>query len=126
MLRGWGFSSVVEHLPSKHKALHSVLSSGKKILKTIKKIRVLWCKMEYLGVYIFVLLCRFERFHCCASSSLSHSQHHELGPFLVAIVLFFLFAGVKDFLSIHVSSSLGSLLCTSSLTTCFYTHSVLP
>jgi hypothetical protein len=27
---GWGFSSVVEHLPSKHKALGSVLSSEKK------------------------------------------------------------------------------------------------
>jgi hypothetical protein len=25
---GWGFSSVVEHLPSKRKALGSVLSSG--------------------------------------------------------------------------------------------------
>jgi len=28
--RGWGFSSVVERLPSKRKALGSVLSSGKK------------------------------------------------------------------------------------------------
>jgi hypothetical protein len=28
--RGWGFSSVVERLPSKCKALGSVLSSGKK------------------------------------------------------------------------------------------------
>jgi hypothetical protein len=27
---GWGFSSVVERLPSKRKALGSVLSSGKK------------------------------------------------------------------------------------------------
>jgi len=29
-LRGWGFSSVVEHLPSKRKALGSVPSSEKK------------------------------------------------------------------------------------------------
>lgn len=28
--RGWGSSAVVEHLPSKRKALGSVLSSGKK------------------------------------------------------------------------------------------------
>lgn len=28
--RGWGFSSVVEHLPSKHKGLGSVFSSGGK------------------------------------------------------------------------------------------------
>jgi hypothetical protein len=32
---GWGFSSVVEHLPSKHKALGSVLSSGKKKKKRL-------------------------------------------------------------------------------------------
>jgi hypothetical protein len=32
---GWGFSSVVERLPSKPKALGSVLSSGKKKKKVI-------------------------------------------------------------------------------------------
>jgi hypothetical protein len=30
ILRGWEFSSVVERLPSKHKALGSVLSPGKR------------------------------------------------------------------------------------------------
>jgi len=35
--RGWGFSSAVEHLPSKCKALGSVLSSGKKNKKKNKK-----------------------------------------------------------------------------------------
>jgi len=35
--RGWGFSSVVEHLPSKHKALGSVPSSEKKRKKKKKK-----------------------------------------------------------------------------------------
>jgi len=35
--RGWGFSSVVEHLPSKRKALGSVLSSEKKKRKKKKK-----------------------------------------------------------------------------------------
>jgi hypothetical protein len=34
---GWGFSSVVERLPSKHKALGSVLSSGKKKEKKKKE-----------------------------------------------------------------------------------------
>jgi hypothetical protein len=34
---GWGFSSVVERLPSKHKALDSVLSSGKRKKKKEKK-----------------------------------------------------------------------------------------
>ena len=33
---GWGFNSVVEHLPSKHKALGSVLSSGKKRIQKQK------------------------------------------------------------------------------------------
>jgi hypothetical protein len=33
---GWGFSKVVESLPSKHKALGSVLSSGKKKKDKIK------------------------------------------------------------------------------------------
>jgi len=40
-LRGWGFSSVVEHLPSKRKALGSVLSSGKK-KRNISKIFDIW------------------------------------------------------------------------------------
>jgi hypothetical protein len=31
----WGFSSVIEHLPSKHKALGSILSSGKKLKRKI-------------------------------------------------------------------------------------------
>jgi len=34
---GWGFSSVVEHLPSKHKAVGSVPSSEKKKEKKKKK-----------------------------------------------------------------------------------------
>jgi len=37
MYRGWGFSSVVEHLPSKRKALGSVLSSEKKKKNVYKK-----------------------------------------------------------------------------------------
>jgi len=36
-IRGWGFISVVEHLPSKRKALGSVLSSGKKKKRKEKK-----------------------------------------------------------------------------------------
>jgi len=36
-IRGWGFSSVVERLPRKHKALGSVPSSGKKKRKQKKK-----------------------------------------------------------------------------------------
>jgi len=35
--RGWGFSSVVEHLPRKRKALGSVPSSGKKKKEPKKK-----------------------------------------------------------------------------------------
>jgi len=36
-MRGWGFSSVVERLPRKHKALGSVLSFGKKKKKKKKR-----------------------------------------------------------------------------------------
>jgi len=36
-ITGWGFSSVVEHLPSKRKALGSVLSSRKKKKKRKKE-----------------------------------------------------------------------------------------
>jgi hypothetical protein len=40
--QGWGFSSVVEHLPSKHKALGLVLSSGgKKKMKRKRKLSFL-------------------------------------------------------------------------------------
>jgi len=39
MERGWGFSSAVERLPSKRKALGSVPSSEKKEKKKKKKIR---------------------------------------------------------------------------------------
>jgi len=35
--RGWGFSSVVERLPSKRKALGLVLSSGNKKIKKKKR-----------------------------------------------------------------------------------------
>jgi len=35
--RGWGFSSVVERLPSKRKALGLVLSSGNKKIKKKKE-----------------------------------------------------------------------------------------
>jgi hypothetical protein len=42
---GWGFSSVVEHLPSKCKALDSVLNFGKKKDKIIK--RMMKKKMAY-------------------------------------------------------------------------------
>jgi hypothetical protein len=38
--RGWGFSSVIEHLPRKWKALGSVLSSGKKKKKKKKKDKI--------------------------------------------------------------------------------------
>jgi hypothetical protein len=36
---GWGFNSVLEHLPSKHKALGSVLSSEKKKNRENKQIK---------------------------------------------------------------------------------------
>jgi len=50
---GWGFSSVVEPLPSKHKALGSVSSSEKKKKKEKKKERkknkLLWkTRLAYL------------------------------------------------------------------------------
>jgi len=41
---GWGFSSVVEHLPRKRKALGSVPSSEKK--RTKKKKNGIWERME--------------------------------------------------------------------------------
>jgi len=44
--RGWGFSSVVERLPRKRKALGSVPSSEKKNQKKKKKKRI-WCLQQY-------------------------------------------------------------------------------
>jgi hypothetical protein len=40
---GWGFSSVVEHLPSEGKALDSVLSSGKKKKKKKHILALSYC-----------------------------------------------------------------------------------
>jgi len=40
---GWGFSSVVEHLPSKCQALRLVLSSGKKKKEEKKKKKSMHC-----------------------------------------------------------------------------------
>jgi len=45
-LRGWGFSSVVEHLPSERKALGSVLSSKKKKKNMGTKRSLLHCVLS--------------------------------------------------------------------------------
>jgi len=44
-LAGWGFSSVVERLPRKRKALGSVPSSEKK--KEPKKKKLDWCQRQH-------------------------------------------------------------------------------
>jgi len=45
--RGWGFSSVVEHLPSKRKALGLVPNSGKKEKKKRKKEKIKKASLSY-------------------------------------------------------------------------------
>jgi len=46
-VKGWGFSSVVERLPSKRKALGSVSSSEKKKRKKKECVRVCMCVLLF-------------------------------------------------------------------------------